>query len=242
MARLALHRLAAEFAHDVLRIPDQPRIVDDARAGVAREKGRRQQTDDVVALDESALLVEKEAAVEVPIEGDSQVRSGTPYSIAGDLAILLEHRVRHAVREVAVRLVIDLSEVKRQLRLEQVERNTCATVAGVRDDGKRPQLAAIHVAEQVLAPGRPDVQGLGRPTIRTCRKCAFFREQAYVLQSRVAADRSRLLAHELEAVVVGRIMARSHHDAAVKSERKRREIDALPCRTGRYPRHRRRSH
>ena len=48
-----------------------------------------------------------------------------------------------------------------------------------------------------------------------------------VLQSGVAADRPRLLAHELHAVVVGRIVARRHHDAAVHAFVERREVHAL---------------
>ena len=39
---------------------------------------------------------------------------------------------------------------------------------------------------------------------------------AHLLQARVGADRPRSLAHELHAVVVGRIVARGHHDPAVE--------------------------
>ena len=53
------------------------------------------------------------------------------------------------------------------------------------------------------------------------------RERADVLQARVGADRARLLAHELHAVVVRRIVARRDHDAAVELAAERREIGEL---------------
>ena len=50
---------------------------------------------------------------------------------------------------------------------------------------------------------------------------------ADVLEPRIAADRARLVADELEPVVVRRVVARGDHDAAVEPERRGREIDVL---------------
>ncbi len=47
------------------------------------------------------------------------------------------------------------------------------------------------------------------------RKLAALGKRANLLQTVVAADRLGLLAHEFHAVVVGRIVARGDHDAAV---------------------------
>ena len=65
------------------------------------------------------------------------------------------------------------------------------------------------------------------PFLAGVHELAGLGELADVLQAGVAADRLRLLAHELEPVVVGRVVARGDHDAAVEAEREGREIDAL---------------
>src|SRR5262245_65143905 len=66
-------------------------------------------------------LVEEEAAVEVAVEGDAEVGVREPHVARGHLAVLLDHRVRHAVRKAAVRLVVDLGEAKRQHILRSEE-------------------------------------------------------------------------------------------------------------------------
>ena len=146
-------------AHDLLRVPDDARVVHDRRAAVLLEERAREQADDVVAVDEPPFLVEEEAAVEVAVEGDAEVGAREAHLPRRRLAVLLEHRVRHAVREVAVRLVVDLGEPERQLLLEQVEPIAGAAVAAIADDRERLQLRGIDVREQVVAPGRLDVEG-----------------------------------------------------------------------------------
>ena len=54
-------------------VPGQARIVHHFAAGLAAQQYRGQQSDNVVALDEAALLIEQKAAVEVPVPGDAEI-------------------------------------------------------------------------------------------------------------------------------------------------------------------------
>ena len=76
VAGFAQHRLAAVLLHDLDRVPGQARIVHDARAVMAAQERLGQQADQIVALDEAALLVEEEAAIVVPVPGESEVGAG----------------------------------------------------------------------------------------------------------------------------------------------------------------------
>ena len=141
--------------------------------------------------------------------------------------VLDQHRVRHAVRERAVRLVVHLDELERQERLELVDDQPRAAVAGVHDDLERLQLRAIDVRQQVLDVLGHDVHGEALTDARGRRELARLCDPADVLQAVVAADRPRALAHELHAVVVRRVVARRDHDAAVHFARERREVHDL---------------
>ena len=227
VAGLALHRLAAVLLDDLQRVPGQARVVDDAPTREALEEHRRQQADDVVALDEGALLVEEEATVEVAVEGDADVRLLAQHRLGGHRAVFFQHRVRHAVRERAVRLVVQLDELKRQVVLDQVDDQPRPAVARVRDDPDGLEHGPIDVAEQVLAIARADVGLDHRALPGRGAELAALRQLADVLQAGVAADRPGLLAHELHAVVVRRVVAGRDHDPAVEFLRERREINPL---------------
>ena len=137
----------------------------------------------------------------------------------------MQHRVRHAVRERAVRLVVHLDELERQVLLELVDDQTRAAVAGMHDDLQRLELRAVDVRQQVLDVLRHDVDGEAFADARRLGENALLRDAADVLQAVVAADRTRAFAHELHAVVVRRIVAGGDHDAAVHLARERREVD-----------------
>ncbi len=184
VAGLALHGPAAGRAHDLLRVPDDARVVHDRRAAVLFEERRREQADDVVAVDEAPLLVEEEAAVEVAVEGDADVGAREAHVARRHLAVLLEHRVRHAVREVAVGLVVDLREAERQQLLEQVDADRRAAVAAIADDRQRLQLGRVDVGQHVVAPGRLDVELDDRALLGRVDELAGLGELADVLQAR----------------------------------------------------------
>ena len=87
-----------------------------------------------------ALLVEEEAAVVVAVPGEADVGARAADGIRRGRAVLLEHRIRHAVRERAVGVVIDLDELERQMRLELVDDEAGAAVARIHDDLELAQL------------------------------------------------------------------------------------------------------
>ena len=97
MSGTALHRLAAEPPDDVDGVPGQARVVDDARAGVTLQERLGQQPDQVIALDEAAVLVEEEAAVEIAIPGQADVRAAPAHRLDGAAAIGLDHRIGNAI-------------------------------------------------------------------------------------------------------------------------------------------------
>src|SRR5690606_35830791 len=99
MAGLALHGLAAGALDEIDRAPREPRIVHDRLAGILLEETHREEPDDVVALDERAFLVEEEAAVEVAVPCETEIRAGLADLLDRHDAVALDHRIRHAVRE-----------------------------------------------------------------------------------------------------------------------------------------------
>src|SRR5690606_30096956 len=227
MAGLALHGLAAGALDEIDRAPREPRIVHDRLAGILLEETHREEPDDVVALDERAFLVEEEAAVEVAVPCETEIRAGLADLLDRHDAVALDHRIRHAVRERAVRRVMELHELERQVRLEQVHDRARAAVAGVHDDLQGLQRLAIDVAQQVLDVRRPDVDRLDRAFALGLAERLALRDRLDVLEAGIGADRPRLLADHLHAVVVRRIVARGDHDAAVELLVESGEVDDL---------------
>src|SRR5690606_34949086 len=227
MAGLALHGLAAGALDEIDRAPREPRIVHDRLAGILLEETHREEPDDVVALDERAFLVEEEAAVEVAVPCETEIRAGLADLLDRHDAVALDHRIRHAVRERAVRRVMELHELERQVRLEQVHDRARAAVAGVHDDLQGLQRLAIDVAQQVLDVRRPDVDRLARAFALGLAERLALRDRLDVLEAGIGADRPRLLADHLHAVVVRRIVARGDHDAAVELLVESGEVDDL---------------
>src|SRR5690606_24198331 len=143
VAGLALHRLAAGLLDEIDRAPGEARVVNDRLARMLLEEAHREEPDDVVALDEDAVLVEEEATVEVAVPRKAEIGAGLADLLDRRGAVALDHRVRHAVRERPVRLVVQLHELERKVRLEQIDYRAGAAVARVDDDLQRLQRGAI---------------------------------------------------------------------------------------------------
>ncbi len=94
----AEYRLPAPAANDIERVPCQPGIVNDARAGFFFEEGLRQQTHEIIPLDKSPVVIKKETAVEIPIPSEADIRSAATDRLDGRQAIFFQHGVRDAVR------------------------------------------------------------------------------------------------------------------------------------------------
>ena len=111
---------------------------------------RGQQADDVVALDESAVLVEQEAAVVVAVPGDRAVGAVLAQRLDGARWFSTSIGFGTPFGKRAVRLVMDLDELERQVRLELVDDQAGAAIAGMHDDLERLELRAVDVRQQVL--------------------------------------------------------------------------------------------
>ena len=221
------HRLTTARLDHLDGVPGQARIMHHLAARLAAQQHRGQQAHDVIALDETALFVEQETAVEVAIPGYAEVRLVGLDGLDGGRAVLLQHRVRDAVRKCAVRLVVHLDELERQVRLELIDDQAGAAVTGVDDDLERLQCRLVDIGQQVCDVGLRGVGRDARALARRAGKLPGFGKLADVLKSVVAADGLGLLAHEFHAVVIGRIVAGGDHDAAVVAAVEGRKIHAL---------------
>ena len=98
----------------------------------------RQQPDEVVALDEAAVLVEEEAAVDSPRPRPDR-RRRRALRIASTVLARFSSSIGLGTPfgNDAVGLVIDLDELERQVRLELIDDQSGAAVAGIDDDLER---------------------------------------------------------------------------------------------------------
>ncbi|CCK15078.1 conserved hypothetical protein [Cronobacter universalis NCTC 9529] len=225
-------RRAARALHHVNGVPGQTRIVNDLRAGVFFEERFGQQTDNVVALDKLPGFVEQEAAVEIAVKGDAHIRAMFDNRVAGVVAALRQQRVRNTVREVAVRGVVNLNELHRHVqrlkaRFDGVHHRAGCAVAGVNHKLQRREVFHVDVTEQVIDIGVAQVDffvaAAGGFIHR--REVVRFGKTLHVAQAGIAANRARAFANQLHAVVVHRVVARGHFNAAVHAQMERREVN-----------------
>ena len=120
-----------------------------------------------------------------------------------------------------------LDELERQVFFQQVDDGTGAAVAGVDHDLQGRKCRDVHIGQQVLdvLVHQVELRDLALGSHR--REVALLGQLANVLQTRVLTDGTGLLVHELQAVVVGRIVAGGDHDAAVQFIVEGREIHHL---------------
>ena len=106
-------------------------------------------TDDIVSLDELALLVEEKTAIKITVPGNTEPGAIGQHRVPCDSPVFWQQRVRNAVRKSAVRLVTYLGNLQRQLFFEQIQDRPSTTVSGIDDDLEWPQDGSVDVAEQV---------------------------------------------------------------------------------------------
>ena len=69
------------------------------------------------------------------------------HGVAGGRTVLLEHRIGHAVGKAAIGVVVDLDELDRQVRLELIDDQSGAAIAGVHHDFERLELRTPDITE-----------------------------------------------------------------------------------------------
>ncbi len=120
-----------------------------------------------------------------------------------------------------------LVEFERQVGLEQVERRSGGAVAGVDDDFQVCQRRRIDKTQQLADVIVRHVDRAPLALLLSDEPFVLLGNLANVLEAGIAADRPRLGANHLEAVVIGRVVAGRHHDAAIHLELACREINHL---------------
>ncbi len=69
----AQHGLTPGGSRNILSVPGQTRVVDDALRSEPSEKSFRQQPDNVIPLDEMALAIEEKTAIKVSVPSDAHI-------------------------------------------------------------------------------------------------------------------------------------------------------------------------
>ncbi|VTP71101.1 Uncharacterised protein [Leclercia adecarboxylata] len=129
--------------------------MNDARARVFLEEGFCQQADNVIALDKLPFFIEQEAAVEIAVKGNAHVCAMLNHGVAGIGAALRQQRIGNAIRERAVRGVMDFNEGHRHVKrfkagFKGIDYRTSRTVAGVDNQLQRLKVREVDVAQQVV--------------------------------------------------------------------------------------------
>ena len=105
MTCASLDRTPASLRHEVLRVPNDPGIVNDCRARVFREECLCKKTDDIFSFDEFACVIKEEAAVKITVPGNAKISASCANGLCGRGSVFWKERVWDALREAAVRLV-----------------------------------------------------------------------------------------------------------------------------------------
>ena len=72
-----------------------------------------EKANDVFAIHKVAILVEEETAVEVAVPCDAEVGLVDTYGFSGDRPVFRQQRVRDAIRERRIRVMVQADELQR---------------------------------------------------------------------------------------------------------------------------------
>ena len=200
-----------------------------------------QQRRDEIAGDELAGAVDEEAAVGVAVPGDADVGLLGDHALDDVAAVLLDERVGLVVRKAAVDLEAQPRRPAGQ-PLEQLRRDQAAhAAAGVEHDVERLDDRRVDERHDVLdvgvehvlssSPCRAGAAGGGR------RSPAIMSRMSR--DALVAAQRERLLAHHLHAVVLLRVVRRGDLRRRRRGRRARPRSTACRSQSSRSRRRRR---
>ena len=191
------------------------------------KKNLGQQAHDVIALDEIPPLIEKATAIKITIPGDAHIRLCSPDGSNGRGPIFLQQWIRYPMRKMTIGLMMHLDESKRQLWLQQVDYRSGPAVTGIADNPQRLQHRTINSAQQML-----QIVGSGSRMLHRTRPAGLpeltgFRQRPDGGKPGIATDGSGIFPHQLHAVVVLRVMTGRYHNATVRLQVRRGEIDFL---------------
>ncbi len=159
-----------------------------------------------------ALFVHEHDAVRVAVERHAEVGALLEDGLLQIAQVLGLQRVRLVVREGAVELEIEFGDADGQFGEDRRQHLAGHAVAGVNDDAQR--LHAAGERQDVALPVLHDVAPFDRAAVLGRAQRRAERDALDVRQPAVVAQRDRLLAADLEAVVLRRVVRGGHLDAA----------------------------
>ena len=192
---------------------------DDHRARVARQHVASEEHEELVAPDDAALRVRDADAVGVAVEGDAELGPRLGDGADQGTHVVGDRRVGVVVREAAIRVAEQLAHPRPEPAVDVRRDRARRPVAGVDHDVDRAREAAHPPGDVVLVDGH-DGAALDRPAARL--QLAGLEAPAQVLD--LLAVEGLLAEAELEAVVVRRVVAAGHLDAAVQVPMEEREV------------------
>ena len=226
LAHARLHEGVADPAHlgdaagrlDLLRgDAARTQIVEHAAARVAAELPPREQRREQIGRDRLRLLVDEDGPVRVAVEGDAEVGAGAAHRLAYVAQVLDLEGIRFVVGKRAVRLEVEARDLERQALEQWLEPHSRHPVAAV-DRNLQPRRRTAD-AQHVIDVAAPHVGALDAAAARRRRLARDAGGKLLdLLQAARLADRDGVLATELEAVVLGRIVGRGEHDPAAGAE------------------------
>ncbi len=218
MPGLPHHRFPPLRAHPLHEPLGALHLEDDRLAGVRGQDVGGVEREELVSVEQPALLVHRADPVRVTIESDSQIGPGLEHALLQGAHERGNGGIGQVVRKAAVRLGEDGIHLAPDLPEELRARDAGRPVSGIHDHAKLPlQLDAGDEVAQVLLVDRPLLDG------SPCREHAGGdRPQPEVLDL-LPMKRVDPVA-QLEPVVFDGIVAPGDHDAAVRLEMKNRKI------------------
>ena len=218
MARLPDERPAAVTLDPRREQPRALHVVDDLGAGIAREHILGEQHELAIGEDDLAVLGHDAEPVAVAVESEAEL------GVAGFQRpdqldqILGLRRIGMVVGEAPVHLAVELGHFAAQAPVEPRREHAGDAVAAVDREVHAPR--ELHVPGDALDIGVKHVRfaALARAGLEIAALDARAQRLDLIAVERFAGD------HHLQAVVLGRVVAAAHGDAAAAAQVMRREV------------------
>ncbi|CAB5560473.1 Uncharacterised protein [Citrobacter werkmanii] len=150
---------------------------------------------------------------------------------------LRQQRIGNTVGEIAIRRVVNFDELDRHAQrlktgFNGIHHRACRAVTGIEHQLHRFQVAGIDVTQQVVDVGIARIDPLVAATFALIhrREVIRFRQTLHVAQTGITADGPCPFPHQLHAVVIQRIMAGGHFNAAINAKMESGEINLFGAR------------
>jgi hypothetical protein len=201
---------------DLLRRgPAGAQVVEHRGTRVAPQQVARQQAGHQVRRDRLAPLVHEDRAVRVTIEADAEVGARALHRRADVAQVLPLERVGLVIREGTVGLEVETLDLQVEALQQGIQAHRRHAVAAV--DGHAESWPSRGQPQDVLHVASAQVL-LAEATPRAGRRSLGRRQALDLLQPARLTHRDRVLAADLEPVVLGWVVGGGEHDATVGAQ------------------------